>query len=410
MRLIISATYTNDILGLAQVLVADDGTEQVYNLFGLDLILQDSGSEVRTLLADGLGSVRLEILDGIVETATTYSPYGEVLAQVGTSGTVYGFTGEQEDNATGLLYLRARYYDSSLKTFMSRDPWEGTGWRPQTLNHYTYVLGNPTRFSDPIGLCEMDPYDPYVDYDCWLLARRLSEWEGGGYEEFITWDRDNLLLHACASGFWTELWNSYDRFDITLAYIYQEMISNAQSQIVRDIRTWLGISCDAALAVAGFPSPSSPSPISLRIAALGAWAAKTCSGCEWDHKGILDGMLGLGNTPPTGDYWFPVRGDTEHEYFYDIWSNIHFGFVGSAAGFDEMTLQRGAAFGDFIAGTNDAADELSVSIGVELWRNYGLSLVRSQLHRAILRSRDEYLSIQRVNTGVNVIIEWTNGI
>src|SRR5690606_21482884 len=71
---LVTSTYSNDILGLAQVLVADDGTEQVYNLFGLDLILQDSGSQVRTLLVDGLGSVRLEMLGGIVDTATTYSP------------------------------------------------------------------------------------------------------------------------------------------------------------------------------------------------------------------------------------------------------------------------------------------------------------------------------------------------
>ena len=54
----------------------------------------------------------------------TYSPYGEVLEQVGTSGTVYGFTAEQEDGATGLLYLRARYYDSyfAMLHFSLRSP------------------------------------------------------------------------------------------------------------------------------------------------------------------------------------------------------------------------------------------------------------------------------------------------
>jgi hypothetical protein len=83
------------------VLVADDGTSQVYNLYGLDLISQDSGSDVRTLLVDGLGSVRTEMVGTVVDTATTYSPYGEVLKQAGTSGTDYGFTGEQEDSATG---------------------------------------------------------------------------------------------------------------------------------------------------------------------------------------------------------------------------------------------------------------------------------------------------------------------
>ena len=84
----ITTTYTNDIIGLTQVLVAGDGTDHVHNLFGLDLILQHDDNEVRTLLADGLGSVRQEIVDGLVEAATTYSPYGEVLTQAGTSGTM----------------------------------------------------------------------------------------------------------------------------------------------------------------------------------------------------------------------------------------------------------------------------------------------------------------------------------
>src|SRR5690606_34670443 len=87
----------------------------------------------------------------------------EVLEQVGMSGTVYGFTGEQEDGATGLLYLRARYYDSSLKTFMSRDPWEGTGWRPGTLNYYAYVHGNPVNWVDHTGNDIEKPNDVEVD-------------------------------------------------------------------------------------------------------------------------------------------------------------------------------------------------------------------------------------------------------
>ena len=106
-----TTTYTNDIVGLTQVLVADDGTSQVTNLFGLDLIAQSDTSETRHLLADALGSVRIEMVDGVVMAATTYSPYGKVLAQSGSSGTEYGFTGEQHDDTTGLLYLRARYYD-----------------------------------------------------------------------------------------------------------------------------------------------------------------------------------------------------------------------------------------------------------------------------------------------------------
>ena len=53
----VTTTYTNDVVGLTQVLVADDGTSQVVNLFGLDLVSQDSGAEVRRLLVDGVASL-----------------------------------------------------------------------------------------------------------------------------------------------------------------------------------------------------------------------------------------------------------------------------------------------------------------------------------------------------------------
>lgn len=86
-----------------------------------------------------------------VETATTYSSYGDTLAQSGTSGTVYGFTGEQEDSSTGLLYLRARYYSSSLRTFMGRDAWRGNSMRPMTFNGYVYGYNSPPNFTDPSG-------------------------------------------------------------------------------------------------------------------------------------------------------------------------------------------------------------------------------------------------------------------
>jgi RHS repeat-associated protein len=129
-------TYTNDILGLSQVLVSDDGTTQTTNLFGLDLISQDDSTETRYLLPDGLGSVRVEMVGSSVETATTYAPYGSLLARTGSSGTVYGFTGEQYDAATSLLYLRARYHNPALKIFISVDPFPG--WQNSPASQHPY--------------------------------------------------------------------------------------------------------------------------------------------------------------------------------------------------------------------------------------------------------------------------------
>ncbi len=64
--------------------------------------------------------------------------------------TSYGFTGEQSD-ASGLTYLRARYYNPATGTFTSRDPFGGVLTQPATLNAYTYALNNPLRYTDPSG-------------------------------------------------------------------------------------------------------------------------------------------------------------------------------------------------------------------------------------------------------------------
>jgi RHS repeat-associated protein len=109
------------------------------------------------------------MVGNVIETTTTYEPYGKLLAQSGSSGTVYGYTGEQYDALTSLVYLRARYYNPVLKVFMSRDPWGGNRWRPNTLHKYSYVGNNPVNSTDPSGLISEDEknyirelYDLYI--------------------------------------------------------------------------------------------------------------------------------------------------------------------------------------------------------------------------------------------------------
>jgi len=157
-----TTTYTNDNTGLSQVLVADDGTTQTYNLLGLDLISQDDGAESRMLLSDGLGSGRIEMVGNAIETTTTYGPYGNLLVRTGPSGTVYGFTGEQHDATTGLVYLRARYYNPYLNQFQSRDPFAGYANLPASQNGYSYVHGNPINYTDPSGECIFFGIDTFI--------------------------------------------------------------------------------------------------------------------------------------------------------------------------------------------------------------------------------------------------------
>ncbi|MDH5731534.1 MAG: RHS repeat-associated core domain-containing protein, partial [Gammaproteobacteria bacterium] len=70
----------------------------------------------------------------------------------GTDHLGYGYTGEQFDADTGLLYLRARYYDPMLGRFISVDPYLGRLEVPESQNRVIYVHNNPLLYTDPSGL------------------------------------------------------------------------------------------------------------------------------------------------------------------------------------------------------------------------------------------------------------------
>ena len=92
---------------------------------------------------------------GNVKYRYEYSPYGELIS--GTYGQVmflyngqYGVT--SDDN--GLYYMRARYYNISIKRFVNQDVLTGEIGESQSLNRYAYVEGNPVSYVDPFGLAK----------------------------------------------------------------------------------------------------------------------------------------------------------------------------------------------------------------------------------------------------------------
>ncbi len=90
---------------------------------------------------------------GFVVSTHHYMPFGdERPAQPQNSTNTLQFTGQERDSESGLDYLIARYYGSSLNRFMSPDPLPGHVLEPQTLNKYIYAGNNPLRYSDPDGL------------------------------------------------------------------------------------------------------------------------------------------------------------------------------------------------------------------------------------------------------------------
>jgi RHS repeat-associated protein len=110
-------------------------------------------AEMQYFGVDGLGSVRqLYDASGMVVANNRYDPYGNVMSQYGTATSVFGFTGEQWDTATGLEYLRARYYSPTQGRFTTRDVWEGDPNAPMSYNAWLYVYANPVFGTDPSGL------------------------------------------------------------------------------------------------------------------------------------------------------------------------------------------------------------------------------------------------------------------
>jgi RHS repeat-associated protein len=87
---------------------------------------------------------------GAITLAKNYRPYGDLLSSAGSADTAYDFTGEWRDN-TGLIYLRARYYEPTVGRFISRDPWQGDLFTPMSYNLWAYAYANPLRYTDPSG-------------------------------------------------------------------------------------------------------------------------------------------------------------------------------------------------------------------------------------------------------------------
>ena len=73
------------------------------------------------------------------------------------------FDAYERDNETGLDFAQARYFSSVQGRFTSVDPTllSVNGTNPQTWNRYAFVLNNPLRYADPLGLWEIDTNPEY---------------------------------------------------------------------------------------------------------------------------------------------------------------------------------------------------------------------------------------------------------
>src|SRR6266851_9764904 len=137
-------------------------------------------------LTDKLGSVRLVVnKSGSVIDTISYDSYGNITNETSPSnGDRFKFTGREWDSEIGQYFQRARYYNPGAGRFLSEDPLTLVGG---DTNFYRYVLNQPTRSGDPMGLF-VPPVGPIILPRPWQLPGFAQQMMARG-QASIAWNR-----------------------------------------------------------------------------------------------------------------------------------------------------------------------------------------------------------------------------
>ena len=138
-------------------------TIRTYWPYGVGVEIDRPGktTELNWMHRDRLGSIVLITgQTGAVVEKMAYDAWGKRRALDGTNSTPdtvdgktdnKGFTGHEMLDQLDLVHMNGRVYDPSLARFLSADPYLNDPTNGQGYNRYSYVLNNPTNFTDPTG-------------------------------------------------------------------------------------------------------------------------------------------------------------------------------------------------------------------------------------------------------------------
>lgn len=186
-----------------------------YYALGGQRVLRDEDEELHYMLTDHLGSVVATLNEnGDLESSQRFLPFGE-LRDVQIGETDYGYTGQRNLADIGLMDYNARFYNPSIKRFISADTLVHSPLNPQTFNRYSYTLNNPMSFTDPSGHrpcddqwgCEGPPSDPVedeIENAAALYGISITVVEGG--RKLTDVEKYTILKAATISG---NFWRAY---------------------------------------------------------------------------------------------------------------------------------------------------------------------------------------------------------
>ncbi|MBE9080511.1 hypothetical protein IQ241_25055, partial [Romeria aff. gracilis LEGE 07310] len=146
--------YLIDPFGYGDVLAEYDDSGNLVARYshGIGLVSRtDASSDTAFYDFDGTGSTA-----GLTGTAGTnlnsysYRPFGEDFYEIETIDNSFEFVGQWgvTEEANGLDFMRARFYDSDTGRFVASDP---IGLQGRDTNFYRYVNNDPLSYIDPEG-------------------------------------------------------------------------------------------------------------------------------------------------------------------------------------------------------------------------------------------------------------------
>ena len=322
-----------------------------YSFGGLRVAVKRGGA-LYHLHGDHLGSTSLTTAGSVVEGSRAYYAYGSERSVSGDLKTDRTFTGQKSD-ATGLLYYNARYYDPTLGTFISPDSLVPGAGQVINYNRFLYVRGNPLKYTDPSGHIAVEPQGPgpsaTPDEIDWYWKNRWYEAHGWGWDG-SHWSRRTKPRFEDMSILQDVLVEEGKVVDWLIVELMRSSRSEEAVQIqFFNVRGW-----------------------ELKPIAYSLWIKQVRPRGPWDHKAQIVENFG---------FWQPAGGN--YIYLYDIWSNIHYGYIGRLVGFSQKELTGGAGLAQIVtdrrvsrewtsSNFDDPSDQAAILIGITLYDTHEL--------------------------------------